>query len=82
MKLTAAVAALALPEGVVDFVWGDDQVAGFVASWIYQFRFRRQSRRMTAKAAAVPASAARARSAADARAEHQAEPALTSARAR
>lgn len=69
MKLTAdAVAALALPAGVSDFVWWDSEIAGFgyrlrasgVASWVFQFRFRGQSRRMSAKASAVSASAARA----------------------
>ena len=68
MKLTAdAVAALTLPAGASDFVWWDSEIAGLgyrlrasgSSSWVFQYRFRRQSRRMTAKAAAVSASAAR-----------------------
>ena len=68
MKLTAdAVAALTLPAGASDFVWWDSEIAGLgyrlrasgSSSWVFQYRFRRQSRRMTAKASAVSASAAR-----------------------
>jgi Arm DNA-binding domain len=68
MKLTAgAIAALALPPGKDDFTWWDDEIVGFGyrlrasghATWVFQYRFRRQSRRMTAKASAVSASAAR-----------------------
>lgn len=68
MKLTtAAIAELALPEGASDFVWWDSEIAGLGyrrrasghATWVFQYRFRRQSRRMTAKASAVSASAAR-----------------------
>lgn len=68
MKLTtAAIAALALPSGKDDFTWWDDEIAGFGyrlrasghAAWLFQYRFHRQSRRLTAKAAAVTASAAR-----------------------
>jgi integrase len=68
MKLTAAaVAALALPPGKVDFTWWDDEIVCFGyrlrasghAAWVFQYRFRRRSRRMTAKASAVSASAAR-----------------------
>jgi integrase len=69
LKLTAAaVADLALPPGKDDDIWWDDEIVGFgyrlrassPATWVFQYRFRRQSRRMSAKASAVSASAARA----------------------
>ena len=69
MKLTtAAVAALALPSGRDDFTWWDDEIVGFGyrlrasgrAAWVFQYRLHRQSRRLTAKAAVVTPSAARA----------------------
>jgi integrase len=68
MKLTTdTIAELALPSGKDDFTWWDDEIVGFGyrlrasghAAWLFQYRFHRQSRRLTAKAAAVTASAAR-----------------------